>query len=155
MLGAAPLGREKGMAKNEKSPLTGEKKEVLSPRAKRNLILVLVNTVVFFAVYRTLIYYGELTDDTFGAFLAMILYGALLLGFVLAYLIYNRFLYRRGITVDMLPDSMTREEKEAFVADGEARLEKSRWMMTVILPLVITFLLDALQLFIIEPFFGG
>ena len=142
------------MDKNEKSPQTGEEKGV-SRAGKRNALAVIVNTVLLYGIYRTLLYYGEVTDQTFGAFIVMVLYAALLLGFVLAYLIYNRFLYRKGVTAEMLPDTMSREEKEAFVADGEQRLERSRWMMTVILPLVITFLQDALQLFIIEPFFLG
>ena len=76
----------------------------------------------------------------------------LVVGFVLGYLIYNRFLYRKGITIDQLPDTMTLAEKEAFLADGERRLERSKWMMTVIFPLVFTFLMDAIDLFILDLF---
>ena len=119
----------------------------------RRLLLVFVNTVLFFMVYRVLLYYAEMTDETFWSALVMAFYTALLLGFVLAYLIYNRFLYRKGVTADQLPDTMTDEEKQAFIDDGNRRLEKSRWMMVVILPLVLVFLLDAIQLFIWEPLF--
>ncbi len=119
----------------------------------RRLLLVIVNTLLFFMVYRVLLYYAEMTDETFWSALVMGLYAAVLLAFVLAYLIYNRFLYRRGVTADQLPDTMTDEEKQAFIEDGRARLEKSKWMMVVILPLVLVFLFDAIQLFILEPFF--
>ena len=119
----------------------------------RRLLLVIVNTLLFFMVYRVLLYYAEMTDETFWSALVMGLYAAVLLAFVLAYLIYNRFLYRRGVTADQLPDTMTDEEKQAFIDDGQARLERSKWMMVVILPLVLVFLLDAIQLFILEPFF--
>ena len=119
----------------------------------RRLLLVFVNTVLFFMVYRVLLYYAEMTDETFWSALVMAFYTALLLGFVLAYLIYNRFLYRKGVTAEQLPDTMTDEEKQAFIDDGNRRLEKSRWMMVVILPLVLVFLLDAIQLFIWEPLF--
>lgn len=133
----------------EKKPFS----QIWQNKNARRIFLVALNTVLFYMVYRTLLYYAEMTDETVWSALVMALYGALLLGFVLAYLIYNRFLYRRGVTAEQLPDTMTDEEKQAFIEDGKARLEKSKWMMVVILPLVLVFLLDAVQLFIWEPFF--
>lgn len=119
----------------------------------RRLLLVVINTLLLFMVYRVLLYYAEMTDETVWSALVVALYAAALLGFVLAYLIYNRFLYRKGVTAEQLPDTMTDEEKQAFIDDGNRRLERSKWMMIVILPLVLVFLLDAIQLFIWEPFF--
>lgn len=121
-------------------------------RTRRYVILLIVNSVLFFALYKTLIFYAERTDETFYSFVVMILYMALLLGFLLAYFIYNRFLYRKNLTPDQLPDTMSPEEKEAFIADGRERLEKSRWMMLIIFPLVLTFLFDAVDLFILDQF---
>ena len=121
-------------------------------RTRRYVILLIVNSVLFFALYKTLIFYAERTDETFYSFVVMILYMALLLGFLLAYFIYNRFLYRKNLTPDQLPDTMSPEEKEAFIADGRERLEKSRWMMLIIFPLVLTFLFDAVDIFILDLF---
>ena len=121
-------------------------------RTRRYVILLIVNSVLFFALYKTLIFYAERTDETFYSFVVMILYMALLLGFLLAYFIYNRFLYRKNLTPDQLPDTMSDEEKEAFIADGRERLEKSRWMMLIIFPLVLTFLFDAVDIFILDLF---
>ena len=121
-------------------------------RTRRYAILLIVNSVLFFALYKTLIFYAERTDETFYSFVVMILYMALLLGFLLAYFIYNRFLYRKNLTPDQLPDTMSDEEKEAFIADGRERLEKSRWMMLIIFPLVLTFLFDAVDIFILDLF---
>ena len=118
----------------------------------RRMLILILNTVLFFALYRVLLYYAELTDETFYAFCVMVLYMALLLGFVLAYLIYNRFLYRKSLTIEDLPDTMSYDEKCAFIEDGKTRLEKSKWMMLVILPLVVTFLIDAVDLFILDLF---
>jgi hypothetical protein len=118
----------------------------------RRLIVLAINTILFFAVYRVLLFYAERTDDTFYAFLVLALYTALLLGFLAAYFIYNRFLYRKNLTPEDLPDTMSAEEKEAFLADGRARLEKSKWMMTIIFPLVLTFLIDAVDIFILDLF---
>ena len=120
----------------------------------RGKVLLVVNTVLFFTVYRVLISYGELTDKTFLAFLSMVVYLTLLLGFTIAYLVYNRFFYRHGLTKEQLSDEWSDEEKEAFLADAAARVQKSKWMLTVIIPLLFTFLIDSLQLFIFEPVFG-
>ena len=121
-------------------------------KSMRRMLILIVNTILFFAVYRVLLYYAEMTDETFYSFCVMMLYLALLLGFVLAYLIYNRFLYRKGLTIDDLPDTMSFEEKQSFIEDGKARLEKSKWMMLIILPLVITFFIDTVDLFILDLF---
>ena len=120
---------------------------------RRNLILLAVNTLLCFVLYRTLLFYADLTDKTFGAFLVMVLYTALLLGFTLAYLIYNRFLWRKGLTAEQLPADWSAERKCAFLADGERRLRRSKWMMLIIIPLLFTFLMDTLELFILEPLF--
>ena len=120
---------------------------------KRYLILLIVNTVLFLLIYRVPLAYAELTDKTFFAFLVMVLYLALLLGFVFAYLIYNRFLYRKGITHEQLPPEWSAEQKIAFIEDGERRLQRSKWMITIIFPLIVTFLVDAVDLFLIDAFF--
>ena len=139
---------------NQNNQEQGEKKR-LSPAQKKTLfrlILLVVNTLLFFTVYRVLLYYGELTDQTFGSFIVMAIYTALLCGFVLAYLIYNRFLYRKGVTAEQLPAEWDEEKKAEFLADGERRLEKSKWMLTVIIPLLLTFMIDAIDLFILDLF---
>ena len=118
----------------------------------RTLGLLALNTLLFFVLYRVLLYYTEMTDNPYYSFIVMVLYMALLLGFVLAYLIYNRFLYRRGLTHEDLPDTMSPVEKQAFLDDGEKRLKKSKWMMLIIFPLVFTFLIDAIDLFVFDIF---
>ncbi|MBP3396835.1 MAG: hypothetical protein J6L87_06660 [Clostridia bacterium] len=135
-----------------------ERKE-LSPEKKRQnrryLLLLALNTLLFFMLYRILLAYAELTDQTFGSFLLMVLYMALLLGFGLAYLIYNRFFYRNGVMPEQLPPEWTEEQKAAFLEDARIRVEKSKWMLTIIFPLIFTFFIDAVDLFIIDPFLRG
>ena len=118
----------------------------------RYLILLAINTILFFAVYRVLLFYAERTDETYYSFIVMVLYMVLLAIFVMWYLIYNRFLYRKNLTKDDLSPDMSDEEKEAFLADGRERLAKSKWMMLIIFPLVFTFLIDAVDLFILDLF---
>lgn len=116
----------------------------------RYLILLCVNTLLFFFVYRVLLFYGEETEETFYSFVAMVLYLCLLLGFTLAYLIYNRFFYKKGITREQLSSDWSEAEKDAFFEDARVRAEKSKWMLTFIFPLIVTFLIDAVDLFIID-----
>jgi hypothetical protein len=129
-------------------------REIFGGESFRYFCIVSVNTLLFFLLYRVLISYGELTGETFYSFIALVVYSALLLAFTLAYLIYNRFLWRSGITVEQLPDTWSEERKQDFVEDAKRRLKKSKWMLTVIFPLLVTFFFDSLMLFVIEPVFG-
>lgn len=119
----------------------------------RYVLPLCINTVLFFAVYRVLLFYAEMTEETFYSFLVMVLYMALLLGFVLAYIIYNRFFYRKGVTPEQLPDEWSEAKKQEFIEDAIRRTERSRWMLTVIFPLVVTFFIDTVDLFIIDTLF--
>ena len=136
------------------SPQKHRLSERLGKENFRYLCLLLANTAIAFFLYRILISYGELTGETFYSFVAMLAYSALLLGFGFGYLIYNRFLYRNNITKDQLPEEWSEEKKAEFFVNAKQRLAKSRWMLTVIFPLLFTFFFDALVLFIIEPVFG-
>lgn len=119
----------------------------------RYVLPLCINTVLFFAVYRVLLFYAEMTEETFYSFLVMVLYMTLLLGFVLAYIIYNRFFYRKGVTPEQLPAEWSEAKKQEFIEDAVRRWERSRWMLTVIFPLVVTFFIDTVDLFIIDTLF--
>ena len=119
----------------------------------RYVLPLCINTVLFFAVYRVLLFYAEMTEETFYSFLVMVLYMTLLLGFVLAYIIYNRFFYRKGVTPEQLPAEWSEAKKQEFIEDAVRRWERSRWMLTVIFPLVVTFFIDTVDLFIVDTLF--
>ena len=99
-----------------------------------------------------MLFLAAMTDNALPSFVVMLIYSLMLLGFGLAYLIYNRFFYKKGITQEQLPHSMTLEQKDAFLKDGEVRMQRSRWMLLIILPLLVTFLIDALDLFVFDLF---
>lgn len=65
------------------------------------------------------------------------------------YVIYNRGFVAKNATIESLPNTMTDEEKRAFIEDGKARQTKSRWVLTIFIPIVITFLADAALLYIV------
>ena len=128
-----------------------------TPLTKRQKItyavILAVHAVLFFALYRAMLILASTSGNAFPSFLVMAAYSALLLGFGLAYLIYNRFFFRMGLTKDDLPDSMTKEQKDAFLQSANMRLARSRWMLLIILPLLLTFLVDALEIFVLDQFF--
>lgn len=70
----------------------------------------------------------------------------------LGFVIYNRGFSRRGLTGDMLPNTMSAEEKCEFLADGERRLKKSKWVLTVLFPVLFTFTVDVIELYVLDYF---
>ena len=108
-------------------------------RAQRKLLLVLLlNTVVFATLYFTIAQYF--------AYIPFV-YAGLAGAFALGYVIYNRGFSRRYVTPDHLPDTMTAEEKAAWIASGEERFRRSRWVITILYPLILTLLMDLFYLF--------
>ena len=103
-------------------------------------LIVLVNTILIFGFYRLMLnfYYFEIVMGIYMAITAI---------FTFSYVIYNRGFSRRNITPEMLPEEWTEEQKTAYIADGVKRMKKSKWMLTVIFPLVLTFMLDCIELF--------
>ena len=69
---------------------------------------------------------------------------------VAVYVIYNRGFTRRGVEIDMLPDDWDHERRVRFVEDGKKRYKRSKWMLTLIIGFLFTFLVDALELFLIN-----
>ena len=112
---------------------------------KRYVLPLVLNTVIFFGLYSYLVNQPALMMPTLWVYFAV----TSILCF--SYVIYNRGFSRMKLTPDMLPDSMSAEEKRAFIEDGEKRIEKSKWMLTLIFPLLMTFILDILNMYILEP----
>ena len=148
-----PKGRKRRRRRNElreaeQSELAAKKakQKAAFKKNKKYILPLIINTVAFFAVYSILVTLSELV-----MMITLWVYFALTAGFCFTYVIYNRGFSRMKLTPDMLPDSMSREEKLAFIEDGRERIEKSKWMLTVIFPLLMTFILDILNMYILEP----
>lgn len=115
----------------------------------RNILRLLVLVAITLAVY---IVYKVLVDMYF--YPVMITYMALAAISIFAYVIYNRGFSRRGLTPEMLPDTMSEEEKEEFIEDGKRRIRKSRPLFMIAFAFVFTFIMDVIEL-IALPFFRG
>ncbi len=115
----------------------------ISPQTKKTVALLVINTLVL-----TFIYFSAMAVAQ--PILSIIVTAGFWLGaagFIIAYTIYNRAFTRKGITVEMLPDTWSEKQKAEFVEDGKRRLERSKWMLCIIIPLMIPILLDAIALF--------
>lgn len=125
----------------------GEKK-AMSPENKKLATSLLVNSLLLLFVY-----YGAMgLNVPIISYVVTIAYMLIFGGFLIAYIAYNRAFTRKGITMDMLPDTWTEEKKRYYVEDGERRMKRSRWMLSVIIPFLVTFIAEALLLFIWSGF---
>lgn len=134
------------MSKKNNNKNSSSESRTLTKNAVILLAILIIATVVVFGTYRFLLthYYFELV---------LIAYMVIETVFIVAYLVYNRGMSRRGITAEMLPDEWSDEEKQKFIDDGKERLKKSKWMLVVILAFLFTFAIDIIELIVI-PFFG-
>lgn len=103
-------------------------------------VVLTVNTVLCTAVYFVL--------NALAFWPIFWIYAVLLTGSVLAYLICNRGFSRQGVTAEMLPVDWTEERKQQFLRERDDRLQRSKWILTVVIPLLVAFFADFLYLMI-------
>ncbi len=119
-------------------------KKPLSPETKRHLVMVFLLTAVLLILYYGGMAIGLVREVMIVYFVA---FGLLLVG----YLAYNRGFVNKNVTEADLPDDWPDEKKQAFVEGNRRRAEKSRWMLTLIIPFVLVFMAEALYLFVWDP----
>ena len=121
----------------------------VSPEAKKRMITVIALTFVLLLVYFSVETMADrgVIDELWGK-VVMVVYMVAFCGVLCGYLIYNRAFVNKDVTVDMLPDDWSAEKKQAFVDGNRQRAEKSRWMLTLLIPLVFVFLAEAMYLFL-------
>ena len=117
----------------------------MNKKVKTALLLVL-NTVLFLAAYLLFIQINEIAT--------LIVYSVVTAGFVFSYVIYNRGFSRRGVTPEMLPAEWSYEKRCEFIEDGHRRLEKSKWMLLVIFPLIVVYAFELVSIYIL-PMLGS
>ena len=130
------------MGKRNDSTPKKQIRDIPRDTLKRAAILVL-NTMIL-----TLIYFGTMgLGQPILSFAVTGGYWLALAGFTIAYIMYNRGFSQKNITVEMLPDTWDTARKTEFVEAAQERYKKSRWMLSVIIPIMIPIALDAIYLF--------
>lgn len=145
------------MPKNKKKKPARRREKELTPQQQlkrqikalnwRRIMLLAVNTILFFAVYRLLVMRGYFVH-------VFTVYGLALLGFTVGYLIYNRGLVPINTRREQLPDDWDEAQKDAFRDDAVRRIERSKWMLTIIFPLCITFAYEIIEVMLFDIWFG-
>ena len=111
----------------------------MKPETKKLAISLLINSILLVVLY-------FVAAKKFPYI--WVIYLAAGAGLGLYYVIYNKGFSGKGVTPDMLPSTMSLAEKEAFIEDSRKRLHNSRWVLTLLVPILITFMLDMLYLYL-------
>lgn len=119
----------------------------MKPDAKKLLFQLLVNSALIIAFYFVMVTYVNFPYLHYVYLLA----GG---GLGIAYVIYNRGFIGKNLTPDALPADMSPAEKQAFIEDCAGRMKKSRWMLTVIIPIILTFAIDVILLLFVPALEG-
>ncbi len=111
----------------------------MKPAAKTALMLV-ANTVILLALYLLFV--------NINAIVTLIVFTVIAAGFSFGYVIYNRGFSRKGLTPEMLPSEWSYEKKCAFIEDGKRRIEKSKWMLTIIFPIIVIYAFELFNIYL-------
>lgn len=127
---------------------TSQERKPVSPDVKKKAFIIaalsFLNIFIYFGVVPLL--------RPLAQFAIHISYMAIFGASLVVYIIYNRAFSRKGITIEMLPDIWSAERKAAYILDGEERLKKSQWLMYIIIPFLVPIGVDALILFVWDPY---
>ena len=120
----------------------------MKPEVKKHMLLLVGNTVLLMLIYFWIPAQFEFSHMP----MIYLLLGAAV---TLYYVIYNRGFTGKNVTPAMLPDTMSFEEKQAFINESRERLQKSKWALTVLIPILLVFAVDIIYLFLVPILFGG
>jgi len=135
------------MKKDNGLPEEKEEKKV-GKRAVAKLLSLVALSAVLLGIYKLFI---ELFNFEYIFFIYL---GAELV-LVVIYLFYNRGLSLKGVTKDMLPDTMSDSEKEELLSSAERRLKRSSFMLIPIIAIIFTLIFDTVELYILPMILGG
>lgn len=122
-------------------------KKEITAETKKIMIFLLINSVILIFLYFWIPTCWEFE------YLPAI-YLAVGVALALYYVIYNRGFALKNATPEMLPAHLSAIDKQRMLEDAKAREKKSRWTLTLLVPIILTFLADMVYLFIF-PYFEG
>lgn len=86
-----------------------------------------------------------------GAYITVIaVYSAVTLAAAVWYILYNRGLAGTKLTSDMLPKDWSAEQKKEFMDDYTARRQKSKKALLILVPMIATFFLEVLDIYVLQ-----
>lgn len=146
---------DNGDSANDKDAVVEtSKKSASGKKLDKKKLVHLFSTVglsaFFCAFYYCSMVLSQRNEKLFYFFPAvMFTYMGALTVLVLIYIIYNRGFSRKGVTAEMLPDEWSDEQKNEFIENGNFRLKRSKWLLVFIISFLVTFIAEAVALFLI------
>ena len=141
------------MKQNKNNTNNNSQKKLPTKETKRKMLSLVGLCILFMLVY----FAAAAIPVPWISFFVTALYMLSLAVLAIVYVCYNYGFTRKNVTVDKLPDDWSVETKYLFVMKGEERAKKSKWMLFIIFPLIVTFIADVLYLYIwtgnLENFF--
>ena len=125
-------------------PLQKKRRPVTKVTVLRAIAVVTATLLLLFIYY---LYIG------FGlAQIVMIVYMVIPAGLLIAYLIYNRAFVYKDVTPDMLPAEWDEARKAAILESSRVRVQRSKWLLALLIPFVLVLMADALYLYVWDGF---
>ena len=106
------------------------------------LVVLIIAVAAIFAFYRLM-----LSTPVFPY--VFWVYAIALVALLFIYILYNRGVSRKSLTEDMLPSEWSYEMKMEYIEEAEHRLNRTEWMLMVIMGLLFTFAFEFLELFVL------
>jgi len=131
------------------------KKNDPNSRHKKNakkLLILFVNSVLFFALYRLIVELGERLQNPMIYYIGSSIYMAATAVLIIAYFILNGGTFGKyNPTWDDLPDGgrWTKERKAEFLRRLPERQAKAKQLLYILLPLIVTLFLSYFELFLL------
>ena len=132
------------------TPSERKPKKPMTREVKRRLWATVALSVILLVIWYGCMALGAYFHNDALIFGVMIAYFVAFAALLVTYLAYNRAFVNKDVTVDMLPAEWSDEKKQKFVEDTRRRAEKSRWMVTVIIPFAVVFMTEFLYLYVWE-----
>lgn len=123
----------------------------LSKKSQKLFIITVFNTVLSVALYYIS---GSIIQGLTGkGLIVQWVYFALVLGLGIAYVAYNKGLTMTNEKItENLPKEWSAVKKQAFIDEGKRRRDNSAWMLTLIIPIIFTFICDFVYLMYFDSF---
>lgn len=116
----------------------------------KKLLLLVINFIISFVLLRVIIELSERTGMLWIYIAGVCIYAALIIGLFLAYFVLNGYTFNKEpLTASDLSDKLTDEQKADFLAKQPARKEKAQKLLLVLFPLILTFAISYIELYII------
>lgn len=133
--------------KQEKDLSPADPKTKAKGQNLRRLLILAVNTVLFYALLRALSVLSERMRQPVIFYVSTIVYALATAALFLWYFVKNGFTFNKeSRTEEELPARWTQEQKTAFLARQETNKADAKKILYVLLPLVITLLVHYIEL---------